>query len=145
MKSGLILRLLQAICLLGAILLFVSSCGTTEGHGSRIGISRFGSENHIRKRVLKYTPLGSTYGQVQEFVQYRLKYHGAPDYENLPAGRRISGSSDYESVGVRSVSVWLGEYGFPPYPMAITPKISWAFDKNDRLIDVIVEKERDSL
>jgi hypothetical protein len=145
MKSGPIMRLFQMACLLSAVLFFTSSCGTTEGHSPRIGISRFGSENHIRNRVLKHTPLGSTYGQVQEFVQYRLKYHGAPDYENTPADRRRPGGSGYESVGVRSISVWLGQYGFPGYPMAITPRISWAFDKNARLIDVIVVKERDSL
>ena len=92
---------------------------------------------------MKYTPIGSTYGQVQEFIQYRLKC--APDYENSPAIRRSWPGPVYEDVGVRRIDVWLGEYGFPPWPMSISTQVSWAFDKNDRLVDVVVRKWRESL
>ena len=143
MKCRRIFALIRVVFLLGVPLFFVSSCGTTEGHGSRVGISRFGSANHIRNRVLKYTPIGSTYEEVHEFVQYRLKYKYGPYYDNVPA-TRLSGDI-YEQVGVRSINLFLGDYGFPGFPLVITPKISWAFDKNDKLIDVIVLKERESL
>ena len=143
MNIGSILRAVQMTCLLCVLLFLVSSCGTTEGHGSRVGISRFGSADHIRNRVLKYTPIGSTYGEVHEFVQYRLKYKYGPYYENVPASR--PSGDRYESVGVRNINLFLGDYGFPGFPLVMTPKISWAFDKNDKLIDVIVLKERESL
>ena len=141
MKCCRIFALIRVAFLLGVLLFFASSCGTTGGHGSRVGISRFGSANHIRNRVLKYTPIGSTYAEVHKFVQYRLKYKYVY-YDNVPA-TRLRGDN-YEQLGVRSINLFLGDYGFPGFPLAITPKISWAFDKNDKLIDVIVLKERES-
>jgi hypothetical protein len=135
------LSCLSLSCLLG-VLMLLSSCATGP-HGSRVRVSRFGSENHIRNKILKYTPIGSTYEQVQEFIQYRLKYR-TPDYENSPAIRG-HWPGPYEEIGVRRIDVWLGEYGFPGWPMAIDKCVSWAFDKNDKLIDVVVWKDHDSM
>jgi len=39
-------------------------------------------------------------------------------------------------------SVCLGEYGFPVRRATF---VSWGFDGDDKLVDVVVEKERDSL
>lgn len=130
---------------LSVLLMFVPSCATTSGsHEPRVGLSRFSSKAHIRDKLLKYTPIGSSYGQVQEFVRCRLEYRGAPDYENSPA-IRVLRPGVYQDVGVRRIDIWLGAYGFPGYPMAISTQVSWAFDKNDTLLDVVVRKWRESL
>lgn len=141
MKMGSMLGLLQIVCLLGTVLFFASSCATTaDSNDTKIKISPRLSENEIRDRLLKYTPVGSSLEEVREFAQIRLKHIGDPN-EDGPATRRRRPGPD-EDVGVRSVNVCLGEYGFPGRTGTF---ISWSFDKNDKLVDVIVQKWRDSL
>jgi hypothetical protein len=143
MKSFLTFAPIRVASLLGALVFLVSSCGTTgESQDSKVRISSSGSKEYIRHQVLNYTPIGSTYTQVQGFVQHRLKYPGAAYYDNAPATRPLG--PGYQSVGVRSVFISLGGHGVPFFSFVVT-YVTWAFDKNDKLIDVIVLKERDSL
>lgn len=143
MKSSHILLPGRVGFLFIVLLTFTPSCGTTKGASdSKVRISSFGSREHIRQQVLKYTPIGSTYAQVKGFVQHRLKYPGAAYYDNAPATRPLG--PGYQSVGVRSVFISLGGHGVPFFSFVVT-YVTWAFDKNDKLIDVIVDKDRDSL
>ena len=134
---------LLAGCLFGCVLLLLPSCGTTGNSNdkAKVEISPRLSEDKIRDEIFKYTPIGSTLVNVKEFARTRLKYVGPAPYEDGPATRRHWPGPD-EEIGVRSVGVCLGDYGFPG---RIDTYIHWAFDQNDKLIDVVVEKERDSL
>lgn len=141
MKTESISALFQTACLFG-LLLFAPSCVTTDASPTvkDVKISPRLSESKIREEILKYTPIGCSSTNVLEFARTRLKHVAAP-YEDGPATRRGLRGPDV-SVGVRSVKVCLGEYGFPGRTGTF---ISWAFDENNKLIDVIVEKWRDSL
>ena len=132
-----------ASCLFACVLFVLSSCGTTSASHQvkKVRVNPRLSENKIRDEILKYTPIESTFVEVREFAQTRLKHVGPAPNEDGPATRRHWPGPD-ESVGVRSVSVCLGEYGFPGRTGTF---VSWAFDKNDKLIDIIVQKWRDSL
>ena len=111
MRIGRFVVPLQAICLLGT-LVFSSSCGTTgERNDPKTKIGPRLPENEIRNLVLKYTSIGSSREEVWEFVQVRLKHTGDSS-EDGPAMRRRWPGRD-EGVGVRSVNICLGTYGFP--------------------------------
>ena len=161
MKSCFNLTLLRSICLPG-LLMFVSSCVYPPSDYlpsvRKVKIRPILSETTIRAHILKYTPLGSSRSNVLEFVRTRLERVSDP-YEHGPSSRPVlPGKAEhfdsffgtrwqgpFEGVGVRSTMVSLGQYGFPPIPMAVNTYVDWAFDKDDRLIDVIVTKDRDSL
>ena len=49
----------------------------------------------------------------------------------------------YVVVGVSSVEADLGQYYDIPFPFPVFVSAYWGFDKQGRLIDVWVKKERD--
>ena len=99
------------------------------------------AEDQIRAEILKQTPIGSSADQVLEFARDRLKHIGPqPTYE--PGSARGRQGRRTVRVGVRSLSVCLGEYG--PWGRCVT-YLSWGFDEQDKLLDVMVEKEHDAL
>ena len=98
------------------------------------------SEARIRDELLKHTPIGSSFSNVLEFARNHLKYVGPAPYIGGPVSRHWPPPS--KSVGVRTVGVCLGSYGFPG---RTDTYLHWAFDKDDKLIDIVVSKERESL
>jgi hypothetical protein len=137
MKTSHFTRLLQTSFLPGALalLFFTSSCATT----TTVKIHPSSSESHVRGKILKYTPVGSSYEQVTDFVHSRLETLGPPHYRNAPASRPIGRRGEYESVGVHYIIVLVAEGSVGHEGTFVT----WAFDENDKLIDVIVDKGRD--
>ena len=91
----------------------------------------------IKNKILKETPIGSDYVDVEKFVKEKGWYN----YNYVGNGGFWNQDTD-EVIGVRSIKGDLGEYPtlFDTYVTAC-----WAFDEKDRLIDVWVWKSIDSL
>jgi len=119
--------------------LLAASC-QTGGLAPTVHLSPKLPEDQIQSKVLTYTPVGSDKQAVMTFVHSRLKHRGDPYFSPTPAVKHHRRGPT--SVGVHSVTVCLGEYGFPGRRVTF---IHWALDSDDRVLDVIVAKERDSL
>ena len=107
------------------------------------------SEAKIREKVLKYTPLGASTEQVMTFIQTQLwhRYKGTAKIEKFGALKRNFNGPD-QIIGVMSIEgVDVGRHAtiFWPVPLITYVYLSWAFDEDGRLIDVIVHKEIDSV
>lgn len=144
MKKSLALSLVQMSCLIGMLSILLISCGTSQGalRGGKVKIKPSLPEDTIRANLLEYTPIGCALPEVLEFAQTRLKYTGPKPYEGGPATRQSLPQNPVTSIGVRSINVCIGEYGFPGRTGTF---VSWAFDRNNRLVDIVIQKERDSL
>ncbi len=95
---------------------------------------RLRTEKSFRSSILQSTPLNSSSEQVFIYIKKRW-----PD-DHVPG---VYTSSD----GTKKVSVMIGSYwaSFPGLPIGTYVYISWVFDENDRLIDVLVNKETDGV
>jgi hypothetical protein len=105
------------------------------------------SEDSIRVKVLQQTPLGSSKREVLAFIAHRLQKDEEPELQDSGA-RRVTYGADAvdEQVGVSSIErLEVGHYGILRYLLVFKTYVflSWAFDADDRLIDVIVYKESD--
>ena len=98
------------------------------------------SEHSIRQRILRETPLGSTYSAVLDYA----KKQGWPVTE-YSRGYEIQkfGKIPARVVGKRVIEGFLGEYRGLPWTKAVI--CSWAFDEHNKLMDVFVEKQADAL
>jgi hypothetical protein len=98
------------------------------------------SEQSIRQRILRDTPLGSTYAAVLDYVKKQgwpvteqSGKYAIPEFAQVPAGVVVK----------RVIKADLGEYQGLPWRMAVC--CYWGFDEHDKLIDVFVEKQADAL
>lgn len=108
-----------------------------------------GSEEKIRAAVLTHTPLGMPRQEVLLFIQRRLVHEGEVEVSNSGARRVTHGPNGVDEwIGVSGINrIEVGHYGEWRYLLLIETYVylSWAFDADERLIDVIVYKETDSL
>jgi hypothetical protein len=97
------------------------------------------SEQNIRERILRDTPRGSTYTTVLNFV----KKQGWSMAEQ-PGGYEIPkfGTTPARVVGKRTIKAYLG--GYRGLPWHVDVDCFWAFDDQDKLIDVFVDKQTDA-
>jgi len=103
------------------------------------------SEAKIRETVLKHTPLGTSTEQVMTFIQTQLRHKGTVKVGKFGARKRNFRGDD-QIIGVKSIEgIEVGSHVtiFWPLPLMTYVYVSWAFDENDRLIDVLVNKEID--
>jgi hypothetical protein len=126
------------------LLLLMGACSCrTNRNNAAIHLKPKLPENEIRMRILTFTPIGDSSAEVLQFVRTRLRHVGPePTYEQVPATRQRDTKVGVTSFGNGSINVCLGEYGFPGRTATF---ISWGFDEHGKLVDVIVEKERDAL
>jgi hypothetical protein len=107
------------------------------------------TEEKIRETVLEQTPLGSRKPVVLAFIEQRLRHVGEPEQLNSGARRVTYGPGGVDDrVGVSSIErLEVGHFGEWRYLLLIKTYVylSWAFDADGRLIDVIVYKETDTL
>ena len=107
------------------------------------------SRERIREEILKSTPMGCAPEKVIEYLKKQTpeKTPTDPRIEDHPA----TGSAVQKSgrQGVRSIRVVVGEYFASsalllmdvPLPIKLQVVVQWAFDKENRLIEVSVEKK----
>lgn len=118
-------------------------------HGGQVEMNLHDQRSQIRANLLKYTPPGSSSASVLNFVKTRLKHKGNPDakIDNHPARGPITEGS--KLTGVKRIKVLLGDcLDSPllmtmdvPVPVLTEVTVQWAFDKNDRLIEIFVDRK----
>jgi hypothetical protein len=98
------------------------------------------SEQDIRKKLLRETPPGTPYQTVLDYVRKQ----GWPVTEE-PRGYEVKrlGSTPAKIVGKRTIKAYLGGYQGMPWKKDV--ECFWAFDEQDKLIDIFVEKQADAL
>ena len=105
----------------------------------------------IRTVLLRYTPIGSDVTKVLEFVSKQLQRsgNGTIAVENKPATGAAAEKSGRR--GVKRIRAYLGQYYDHPEvvfystPLLMEKEVSaqWAFDQNDRLLDIFVDKRNE--
>ena len=106
------------------------------------------SEERIRAKILAQTPPGTSKQSVLEFIEKRLRHDGQPDVR--PFGARVRSHVSHSEEGYIGVScideLEVGDYvDWKNFLFTTYVFVSWGFDADDRLIDVVVYKETDSL
>ena len=141
--------IIRTICLVFLSVCLVYCSSTT------VRIHPRSPEAKIRNVVLQHTPLGSSPDSVLSFIQTRLRHTGTPELVSIGAHKRSMRPLNSGIPGSRNIDEWIGsksirdlEVGWhwgsiPMLPLITYVYLSWAFDDNDRLIDVIVYKETD--
>ena len=97
--------------------------------------------DHIRKGLLREHPLGSRSADVQAWLdaqQWRDRAH----HEQVGLYWQDPGRRP-EVIGSKSLAAHLGHY--QGFPWRVNVEAFWAFDDQDRLIEVKVRKSADSL
>jgi hypothetical protein len=96
------------------------------------------SEAHIRRELLRETPLGTQLASVQQHIAHKgwsvlyvSEKSGFYDQRKRPAS----------VVGEKSIRASLGDYQDIPLKANVT--VYWGFDKDSRLIDIWVWKTWD--
>jgi hypothetical protein len=97
------------------------------------------SEQSIRQRILRDTPLGSTYAVVLDYA----KKSGWPVTEES-GGFETKRIAQFPArvVGKRVIKAYLGGYQGVPWRKDVN--FYWTFDEHDKLIEVFVEKQADA-
>ncbi len=102
----------------------------------------------IRATLLKQTPIGSSTTEVQKFITTKLLPKGAPPPVVEPHGATGEAAAKSARKGVKSIRVRLGGYIDNPATIFLTAPLltekeviaEWAFDGEDKLIEVFVDK-----
>ena len=135
------------------LLIFFSvlSCSTESHpksqHSERIRINPRSAELEIRATILSRTPLGTSAASVVQFANENLTHLSGPAHYD-----RRNGALRYSAppgkwpirVGTGSVRVPLGRYRANPIARTWV-WVQWAFNQEDRLIDVLVHKDIEGL
>jgi len=137
------MKLLAIACFL------VISALVFAGSGNlKVVVNLRAHRGEIRKCLLRQTPLGSTSQSVLKFIATQLEFSGSgsPKIESGPAtGSAAEASQDR---GVKRIRIYLGQYYEHPEVVFLTAPIlmerevsaQWAFDKEDRLVDIFIDK-----
>jgi len=133
---------------LGIALAACVSAGAADSAGP-VKVHLRNDEPQIRAAMLTHTPLGSTKASVLAYINTRLTHEGAPQFSKFGARKRNYGANNPDDwIGTSGINdLEVGHYGEWEYLLLIKTYVylSWGFDANDRLIDIVVYKETDSL
>ena len=105
-------------------------------------------QEHIKNEILKLTPIGTSMEDVIKIIQSKRQWE--IDYISHEHGYRRPGTPDIPDialggetiVGEKSIRVFVGEYR-NIFITSVT--IFWGFDKNSKLVEIYVWKDKDSL
>ena len=103
----------------------------------------------IRAKLLKYTPLGSSSKEVVAFIKTRLLKKGDPDPVIENHGATGPSAKDSSNKGVKSIKLNLADYIPNPFLLTLSPPMpfhesltaQWAFDKNDKLVELFLDRK----
>jgi hypothetical protein len=98
------------------------------------------SDDKLRASILEHTPLGSSRDQVYAFIH---KQHWTFD-DDETAMLDENFLKNHSDVGASMVDCNIGTTIFVTFPFETDVRAYWDFDKQDRLIDVWVNKDNDS-
>jgi len=97
------------------------------------------SEQSIRQRILRDTPQGSSYSTV---LLYAEKQGWTVTEQSSGVETKNLGQFPAQVVGRRAIKAHLG--GYQGLPWRIDVVSYWAFDENNKLIEVFVSKQADA-
>jgi hypothetical protein len=99
------------------------------------------SEENLRESLLRLTPLGSSFEQVESVV----KREGWKHARALPThGFYIRYPLPERTIGKSSITATLGEHWW--FPIGTEGAYAaWCFDENRRLIEIVVYKQVDTI
>ena len=134
---------------IGAIvLLTVSVVAVTGQRAERPLIDPVEHRSEIRAILLKQTPLGSNLADVQRFIGLNFAQSVADAAKIQPHGAEGELAANSPNKGVKSLQISLGAYIENPGTIFLTAPLlnektvtaQWAFDKNNRLVEIFVDK-----
>ena len=96
------------------------------------------SEQSIRQQILRETPQGSAYSAV---LNHAKKRRWPVTEQSTGLETKNIGLQPPRVIGKRVIKAYLGHYQGLPWRVDV--QCYWAFDENDKLIDVFVIKDRD--
>ena len=108
---------------------------------------RIRSEKAIRANLLKKTPLDSSAEEVVHYIEKKWSVENR-ELISRPAFVRNSFGDPIIPVGTSHIgpvpvgSYW---YTFPGLPAITYVYVTWVFDENGKLIDILVNKETDAV
>lgn len=103
----------------------------------------------IRKALLRATPLGSSAENVLRIIKKDLQKEGDPALRLENHSVQTEAAANSPKRGVKSIHLRLGDYIYNPAviflsaPMLLQKEVTadWAFNKDDRLIEIFVDKK----
>lgn len=106
------------------------------------------SQEHIKNDILKLTPMGTSMEDVIKIIESKRQWE--IDYISYEHGYRRPGTPEHSDialgretiVGEKSIRVFVGEYR-NIFITSVT--VFFGFDKNSKLIEIYVWKDKDSL
>ena len=110
----------------------------------RVIVDLYAPRAEIRGRLLKHTPIGSSLEYVVEFISKQLERS-----EDVSAITVRPANDASRPHAAKTIRVYLGQYYkhlgafFLTAPMMVHEEVTaqWWFDRHDRLIDIVVDKQ----
>lgn len=130
--------------ILSLALLSVAQPASAETKQPHVIVDIHAPRADIRKTLLNHTPVGSSMGTVENFISNQLEITGGVlDIRVQPA------KASSPSRARKTIRVCLGQYYkqlgavFLTAPMVVHEEMNaqWLFDRHDRLIDIVVDKQ----
>jgi hypothetical protein len=130
--------------ILSFALLSIAQPASAETKQPTVIVDIHAPSTDIRKRLLKHTPVGSSIGTVTDFISNQLEVTGSIlDIRVQPT------KAPSPSRGRKTIRVYLGQYYkrlgafFLTAPMVVHEDVNaqWLFDRQGRLVDIVVDKQ----
>lgn len=135
------------LVLLPVFLLTVAA--STYADDTAVSIDPNAKRAEIRAQLLKYTPLGSDVKEVIVFIKTKLaRGGGGAEPKVLNRGATGASAKTSDRKGVKVIKVNLGNYFESPALLTLDIPLpwrdsliaQWAFDKDDRLIEIFLDR-----
>jgi hypothetical protein len=103
------------------------------------------SDERVREYVLKHIPLGTDMQEAIRIAERKRGWGFRSVSENFGivirhSGPKLASIFEDETIGVKSMSIYLGEY-YSIWPFGAVVVAFFAFDENDKLIEIAIRKE----
>jgi hypothetical protein len=134
---------MRVLAIFSLVLLLVSQPLLGQAEQRQVIVDLYAPRAEIREMLLKHTPVGSSIENVMEFISKQLQgYKSGSPITLRPA-------EPSRPRGAKTIRVYLGQYYkhlgavFLTAPMIVHEEVSaqWWFDRHDRLIDIVVDKQ----
>ena len=144
------IRLLLLLCILMHSLICLAGDSADQTDHS-LQIDPLAKRAAIRTELLKYTPVGSSSEEVLAFLKSRFLKKGDPTPELENHGATGACAEAAADRGVKVIRLSLGDYIPNPLLLTLSPPVTfqeaiiaqWAFDRNNKLIDLFLDRKLD--
>jgi len=135
--------LLSCLLALGAV------TPAPAANNASVEINHRDTRAEIRTQLLKYTPVGCSSKEVVAFLKTRLLKKGDPEPIIRNHGATGPSAEASSTKGVKSIKLDLGDYLESPILLTLSPPLpfrealmaQWAFDANDKLVGLFLDRK----